>query len=272
MKRGAGMRNDWDGSGGNGGSNYQGPGAPPPGSPPHDAPPPGSPPPGAPPPFDAPPPPPTGAGGRPGLSWERRDELGIPAALLGTIREVLFTPASAFAQMKQGGGWGEPLQFAVVVGSIFIWVAQAWDLLTRSLLVGMPGVEMQEIAAANTQEIWVALLAPLLVVVGTFFFAALVHVLLMMFGGAPYGYEATFRVICYSWAAGVFNLIPICGVIIGGVWRIVVQIIGVREAQQVPTGRAAAAVLIPVIVACICLFMAALVTIGVAGLAQMGMQ
>lgn len=220
----------------------------------------------------APPSPPSGPAGRPGLAWERRDELGPAAAMLQTIREVLFSPTEAFARMKREGGWGEPLQFAIVVGSIFIWVAQAWDLLTRSLVVGMPGFETQEIAAANLQEVWVALAAPFLVVVATFFAAALVHVLLLMLGGAPHGYEATFRVVSYSWAAGVFNLLPICGVIIGGVWRIVVQIIGIREAQEVPTGRAAAAVLIPVILACICLFMMAILMIGVTGLTQMGMQ
>lgn len=192
--------------------------------------------------------------------------------MLQTIREVLFSPSAAFSQMKQAGGWGEPLQFAIVVGSIFIWVGQAWELLTRSLFVGLPGFETQDIAAANTQEVWVALLAPFLVVVATFFAAALVHVLLMMLGGAPHGYEATFRVVSYSWAAGVFNLLPICGVFIGGVWRIVVQVIGIREAQQVPTGRAAAAVLIPVILACICLLMLALFAISVAGLSQLGLQ
>lgn len=244
--------------------------------PPGDTPPPGaSPPSGAPPPGDTPPrssgpPPPMGPPGRPGLAWERRDELGIATALLQTIREVLFSPTEAFARMKAEGGWGEPLGFAVVVGSVSIWVWQAWSLLTRSLLVGVPGFETQDIAAANVQEVWMALIAPLQVVVYTFFFAALVHVLLQMLGSTRYGYESTFRVICYSGAAGAFNLIPVCGVIIGAVWSIVVQIIGIREAHQVPTGRAVAAVLIPVILSCLCIAMLALLVVGVAGLSQMG--
>jgi hypothetical protein len=55
------------------------------------------------------------------------------------------------------------------------------------------------------------------------------------------------------------------------VWRIVVQIIGIREAQRVPTGRAAAAVLIPLILVCLCLAFFMLAVIGLAGLTQMGM-
>jgi hypothetical protein len=88
-----------------------------------------------------------------------------------------------------------------------------------------------------------------------------------MLGGAPHPYETTFRVICYTWSAGIFNLVPVCGVLIAAIWRIVVQIIGIREAQEVPTGRAAAAVLIPIVIACFCLFAVVLVAIGVASLA-----
>jgi hypothetical protein len=135
----------------------------------------------------------------------------------------------------------------------------------------MPGFDMQEIAAANAQEVWFALMAPLIVVASTFFAAAIVHLLLIMFGGAPQPYETTFRVISYSWAVGVFNLLPICGVFIGAIWRVVVQIIGLREAHGVPGGRAAAAVLIPVILACLCLFLVTMAVLSVAGLTQMGL-
>jgi len=218
---------------------------------------------------------PAGGSGAPpvrrGLPWERREELGPGVAVLRTIRQVVFSPASAFADMKLEGGWGESLAFAVLVGSVCLWVAQAWDMLARSLLVGMPGFDMQEIAAANAAEIWFALMAPFLVLISTFFGAAIVHLLLVMFGGAPRPYETTFRVLCYSWAVGVFNLLPFCGIFVGAVWRIVVQVIGIREAQGVPTGRAAAAVLVPVILACFCLVLVTIAALSVAGLAQMGM-
>lgn len=208
-----------------------------------------------------------GTASRRGLAWERRAELGPGTAMARTIFQVVFAPGTAFREMKQAGGWGEPLGFALLVGSVAIWAAQLWDMLTRSLLVGLTGTTPEEVAAANLQEILFALLAPVLVLAVTFFVAAVVHVLLLMLGGAPHPYETTFRVICYTWSAGIFNLVPVCGVLIAAIWRIVVQIIGIREAQEVPTGRAAAAVLIPIVVACFCLFAVVLVAIGVAGLA-----
>lgn len=209
---------------------------------------------------------------RNGLAWERREELGPGAAVLGTIREVVFTPAAAFRVMRREGGWAEPLGFAVLIGSVAVWAAQAWDMLMRSMLVGFAGGGAQEIAAANIAELWFALFAPVLVCAATFFGAAIVHLLLLMFGGAPQPYETTFRVVCYSWSVGVFNFIPICGVLVGAVWRIVVQIIGVREAQEVPTGRAAAAVLVPVLLVCFCLVFVVIASLSVANLAQMGLS
>jgi len=212
------------------------------------------------------------AGGqRIGLAWERRAELGPGVAALRTIGEVLFSPGKAFARMKRGGGWGEPLGFAVLVGSVSIWVAQLWDMLTRSVFVGLSDLNVDEVAAANAQEIWFALMAPLLICVATFFGAAIVHVLLLAFGGAPQPYETTFRVFCYTWSAGVFNVVPICGVFVAAVWRVVVQVIGVREAQEVPTGRAAAAVIIPVLLACLCLFLIAIIAVGAGSLGTLGM-
>jgi hypothetical protein len=209
---------------------------------------------------------------RPGLAWERRAELGPATAMARTIFQVVFAPGAAFREMKQTGGWGEPLGFAVLVGSVAIWAAQLWDMLTRSLLIGLTGATPEEVAAANLQEILFALLAPILVLAVSFFAAAVVHVLLLMLGGAPHPYETTFRVICYTWSAGIFNLVPVCGVLIAAIWRIVVQIIGIREAQEVSTGRAAAAVLIPMVVACFCLVAVVLVAIGVGSLAALAAQ
>ncbi len=209
---------------------------------------------------------------RAGLAWERREQLGAAAAVFGTIREVVFSPTTAFRSMRREGGWAEPLSFAALIGSVAVWAAQAWDMLIRALLVGFSGTGVEEIAAANLAEVWFALFAPLFVCAATFFGAALVHVLLLMLGGAPRPYETTFRVVCYSWSVGVFNLVPICGVLVGTVWRVVVQIIGVREAQSVPTGRAAAAVLIPVLLACFCLVLVVVASLSVVSLAQMGLQ
>ena len=203
---------------------------------------------------------------RRGLPWERRGELGPGAALVQTITGVLFSPSATFRDMKIEGGWGEPLGFAVLVGSVSSWIAQAWIMLANTLLVSAAGASPVEIAAANAREIFSAFLAPFLVCAFTVIGAGIAHLLLMLFGGAPRPFETTFRVFCYAWSVGAINLIPICGVFIGAIWRFVAEIIGLREAHPVPTGRAAAAILVPVIVSCFCLAIGLFFAIGLVGL------
>jgi hypothetical protein len=68
------------------------------------------------------------------------------------------------------------------------------------------------------------------------------------------GFEATFRVVCYSYTPSIVTFlspIPILGQLIAavaGIYTIVLSILGIREVHNTTTGRAAAVVLIPVAV------------------------
>jgi len=89
-----------------------------------------------------------------------------------------------------------------------------------------------------------------------FIWTGIVHLLLMLFGGANRGYEATFRTMSYAnGSVAIFYLFPICGAYVAIVWSLVVQIIGLREIHETSGGKAAAAVLVPIgfCIACLCL-------------------
>ncbi len=205
---------------------------------------------------------------RRGLPWERRDELGPGPAIIQTISQVLFSPSRAFADMKVDGGWGEPLGFAVLVGSVSSWIGQAWIMLLNSSMAGLAGFSAEEVAAENARTIISAFFTPFLICILTVVLAGIAHLLLILFGGAPRPYETTFRVFCYAASVGAVNVVPFCGLFIGIVWTRVVTIIGLRDAHPVPTGRAAAAVLVPLLLWCFCIMVAALLFAGVAGLAM----
>jgi len=95
-------------------------------------------------------------------------------------------------------------------------------------------------------------LGPLLVAVALFISSAILHVLLLLFGGAPRGFEATFRVRCYAEAASIIRLIPFCGTAIFVIYTLILAIVGLSEAHRIGRGRAAAAVLVPLILFCCC--------------------
>jgi hypothetical protein len=70
-------------------------------------------------------------------------------------------------------------------------------------------------------------------------------------GGAKQGFETTFRVVSFAQGAitpiGILlGCIPYIGALIHAAWITVVTIIGISKAHEIPTGKAVAAVLIPV--------------------------
>jgi hypothetical protein len=94
-------------------------------------------------------------------------------------------------------------------------------------------------------------LVPVFVVIGLFIGAAIMHLCLMIVGGARQPFETTFRVLAFTQGAtGVLQMIPICGAAIAGVWAIVVNCIGLARAHETDLWRAVVAVFLPVIVCC----------------------
>jgi hypothetical protein len=56
------------------------------------------------------------------------------------------------------------------------------------------------------------ILSPIGAAIGLFVFAAIAHLLVMLFvGGANSGYEATLRVVCYVSVTSLVNWIPVIG-------------------------------------------------------------
>jgi hypothetical protein len=74
------------------------------------------------------------------------------------------------------------------------------------------------------------------------------HLCLMIVGGNRKGFEATFRAISYSYCAQLFNIIPFIGSFIGGIYFLILAILGVREGHNISTGKAVLAVLLPIII------------------------
>ena len=98
----------------------------------------------------------------------------------------------------------------------------------------------------------VLLLAPLFVLIGVFIWTAILHVVLWIVGGAKEGFEATLRAVSYSAGSTyVFQLIPFCGGLVGAIWSLVLQVIGVSKLHGISPGRAALAVLLPLALCCV---------------------
>ena len=189
---------------------------------------------------------------RSGLPWEHRQERGFFNAFIETLAMVLTKPDLAFRTMKTEGGLAEPLIYALIGGCLggivsllFSLGLQSMGLFTgqRDAFAVMAGVGIGSIAFI--------VLIPIFIVVGLFIGAAIVHLCLMIVGGANKSFEVTFRVLAFSQGStGPLQMIPVCGGLIAGVWALVVNCIGLARAHETSTGRAVLAVLLPLVVCC----------------------
>lgn len=195
----------------------------------------------------------TAPGIRSGLPWENRQQLGLVKAFTDTLVMVLTKPVDAFQQMKTEGGLTDPLMYGVIGGSVGFIVYFLLTLAFGSL--GMMGGghnnPLGAMFGAGIGMIFLIILAPILVGVSMFIGAGIVHLCLMLVGGAKRPFETTFRVVCFaSGSAQTLLIVPFCGGVISGIWGIICECIGLARAHETDTGRAVLAVFLPLIVCC----------------------
>jgi len=189
---------------------------------------------------------------RSGLPWDERHTKGLFSAFVETLQMVLTRPSEAFTAMTREGGLGEPLFYAIIGGSFGLVFYFAYQLAFQSL--GMFATRPNPLAhlvGASIGGVIVIIFVPVLVAIGVFINAAILHVCLMIVGGAKQPFETTFRVICFA-SGSVFPLmvVPLCGGVVAGIWDLVLRCIGLARAHETDTGRAVLAVLLPVVVCC----------------------
>ena len=189
---------------------------------------------------------------RSGLPWENRAQLGFVKAFTDTLVMVLTKPVDAFRKMRTEGDFVGPLIYAVIGGSVG---AVVYLLLTMALgsfgAMGSRSNPLGAIFGAGIGTLFMIILVPFFVAVSTFIGSAIIHVCLMLVGGAKKSYETTFRVVCFACGSTQpLLIIPFCGGLISGVWALVAECIGLAHAHETDVGRAVLAVLLPVIVCC----------------------
>src|SRR5918996_5227826 len=193
----------------------------------------------------------TTVAGRTGLPWEHRQERGFFNAFIETLTMVLTRPAEAFSVMKREGGLGEPLIYALIGGCVGGIVSFLFSLGLQS--IGLFADRNNSFAAMTGMGIGFAtiILLPLFIVIFLFIWSALVHLCLMIVGGANQSFETTFRVLAFTQGStGPLQIIPLCGGVISLVWMLVCDCIGLARAHETDTGRAVLAVFLPLIVCC----------------------
>jgi hypothetical protein len=199
--------------------------------------------------------PPPGPGA---LPWERRTELGVVQAYVESVKLFLSSPDEAWVRTREGGGFEDPLLFAIasaVVGSLFraiyglmfasVWmrfipfaIRNRWMGSWPHRLPGMTGCAL---------ILW-PIATAVGVTIGLFIASAVFHVCLMMVGGlgnSTSRFEGTFRTVSYSSVSLLANIVPFVGGLIAAVWGFFLTVKGAVRMHRTTSGKVAAALLIP---------------------------
>lgn len=181
----------------------------------------------------------------PGGEFNLQDPVG---SFISTVRGVLLNPVGFFRGIARQGDFVNPAIFALICALISAVLSGILGLIFAPLLAS-PGDTGEAFAGGIGGFIVSLILTPIYAAIGLAIGAGIFQLLVLLFvrpGNA--GFEATFRVVSYSWVYQLVSWIPIIGWIVGPILGIVLSIFGIREVHNTTTGKAALVVLIPVAV------------------------
>lgn len=188
--------------------------------------------------------------------------MGLIERWFDDAKSVIVEPSSFFAEADRDG-FGYPLKFAV----ISLVIAGVLSSISSLLWGSVFGSASFAIANALGSLIGTVIGG----VIGLFIGAALIHIFVILFGGEGYG--RTFAVLAYATAlsplGALLGFIPILGALAGivvGLYGLYVEVKGVEIFHGLTTGRAALAVILPIVIIIGLVFLLFL-TVGLAMLA-----
>jgi hypothetical protein len=198
----------------------------------------------------------------PPITWED-DSVPFPANAGLTWLDCIVSPDRFFSRVAWGGSFARPLLYLLIVAVLAGTLGLFWYLWVPrggALLVGT-GLDVQLLSF---------FLTPFAVLLGLAVMAVLQHLFVVLLAPDRRGLAATATVLCYgSGVSLVTAALPPAlgpGAVLGGalgalyavfyvglatavhVWYVVVLVIGIRRAHGTTTGRAAAIVLLPILI------------------------
>jgi hypothetical protein len=185
-------------------------------------------------------------------AWERRPEVKIFPAFFITLREVLFEPGSTFSRLPLNGQLMRPTTFYVALliiqgglGYLFYAIYLPFVLSTQQRDTGI-SIGLVELILPFGM-----LLIIVLNIGFNFVLAGIYHLVLSMLGGASKGYEATYKVLCYSNSAHLFAFVPCVGIFAALAFYYISSIIGLQKTHGCETWKSVVTMILPGALCCL---------------------
>lgn len=186
------------------------------------------------------------------LAWESPESRPLVASAIETIKQVLSKPAEAFRALPAGGGFSKALKFYVLVSWFTSSIAVIYECIATLINPRiLAGGELKDLPQYGIVLIFfgLILIMPAILFIRSFVASGVVHLALMLVGGATKPFETTFRVLCYaSGATSVIQVVPVCGPWFYFAASLVYSVIGLKEAHRTDLWRPILAVFLILLV------------------------
>ncbi len=174
--------------------------------------------------------------------WEDHENIGFAEGLFRTLKLTMLNPHSFFAGMPKRSPLSLPIWYAFLIETTGAVVGLIWSLNSGNQLFGSISTPLGVIA--------VGILLPFAALASVLLWAVVLHVSLLMVGGAKDKLETTLRLVCYTSGPELLNVIPVVGGIVGLFWKIYITIVAITKVHGISAGRASVAVMLPGLLCC----------------------
>ncbi len=223
------------------------------------------------------PPPYTPSGGKKKIPFEDSN-LPFIDRLFATSKLVLMSPKKFFSEYDFNTTITAGILFATIMGFISAIFNFVYNLVFKGSLYSMVAkfgnIPVEQIQMQGMFAVFGGILGlifiPIAVITGLFIMGGIYHLLLMMVNGAKNGFEATINVVAYTSAAMLLAIVPFCGGLVGWLYRLILNIMGLAEVHETTTGKASFAVLTIYLFCCVCFAIYIIFILGIVGMAAAG--
>ncbi len=183
-------------------------------------------------------------------SWDNRPLM----ALIETIRECIFSPATFFSKIKSSKSKWRPILFCLAIGGIGAVASYSWSQLLPDPFQLFKGSTFSE--SLTVDSISSSLIsAPILLLISILLLSMYFQFVLKVFKKSNAPFLMTFRVLCYTEAASIFMVLPAIGDLISFVFALYMTLTGIKSVHSISRTRATVMFLIaPVVLSIVFLF------------------
>ncbi len=187
------------------------------------------------------------------LPWDERESLGLWRAWWRTSVQLLSSPTQTLGGAAPDAPLGSSMLYAALstaagFGPTLLMYAVIYIPLAQ---LGSKGAGFG-VASAVVPVVMVAYLLFLMAMqlAGVLVLSGLDHLGLMLAGAQPKAYTVTVRAHALSMAPYLVGLVPVCGFYVFPVWSLVVRVMANLHFHRTTAGKAAGAVLLPLLLLC----------------------